>query len=365
MNKKIGILLLICINLLTINADPEEIQVDKLIEAINQTNWGLRCVTEMSLEIEDAAGDFSNDLTLCEGSNATNDHLVIVQLANDVATQTSKLLEVNDEVCKNSASMADWDGSLKPSKSCVERFTKELQRMSELFEDILQAIKKTKTTYICPVIAMTKFAASQTIDSPNQANHTYVASSNCKGIWKNKMNKKIGIVMLISINLLAINGEEKVDPGKQNFLGLHCVSEVIPDIQDAIGDLIMDLELCDDPNTMNDYMDIVYKADDIARLTTKLLRAHDQCKDTASLSQVYGLLRPSKYCLYKFKKQLYKTDEAFEEISIDIQNAKKDNSCAIAALNQFVTSLKNAKERILSCPGVSQNLRKVDQKNNY
>lgn len=178
------------------------------------------------------------------------------------------------------------------------------------------------------------------------------------------MNKKIGILMLISINLLAINGEEKVSPGRQNFLGLDCVSDMIPDIQDAIGELVMDLELCDDPNTTNDYIEIVYKADDIARLTSKLLHSHDVCKDTGSLSKGHGLLKPSKYCLYKFKKQLYKTNKAIEKISIDIQNAKQNNSCALTALNQFVASLKNAKEHILNCPGVSQNLRKVDQKNN-
>lgn len=160
MRKKICILMLICINLLNINADPDELDLNVLIDIINQNTWGLRCVTEMILEIEDAAGDFTNDLTLCDGSNATNDHLHIVHLANDIATQTSKLLNVNDEVCKNPISIPGWDGSLKPSELCVETFTEELLKMNELFEEILREIKKTTPIDICPILAMSKFAVS-------------------------------------------------------------------------------------------------------------------------------------------------------------------------------------------------------------
>uniref|UniRef100_A0A1A9ZB01 Uncharacterized protein n=1 Tax=Glossina pallidipes TaxID=7398 RepID=A0A1A9ZB01_GLOPL len=152
--------MLICIKLLTINADPDELDLNLLLDIINQNTWGLRCVTEMILEIEDAAGDFTHDLTICDGSNATDDHLHIVQLANDLATLTSKLLNVNDEVCKNPVSMPGWDGSLKPSELCVETFTEELLKISELFEEILRQINRTTPIDICPILAMSKFAVS-------------------------------------------------------------------------------------------------------------------------------------------------------------------------------------------------------------
>uniref|UniRef100_A0A1A9VWI5 Uncharacterized protein n=1 Tax=Glossina austeni TaxID=7395 RepID=A0A1A9VWI5_GLOAU len=141
----------------------------------------------MILEIEDAAGDFTNYLTLCDGSNATDDHLHIVHLANDIATLTSKLLNVSDEVCKNPPSMPGWDGSLKPSELCVENFTEELLRINELFEEILKEINRTQPIDICPILAMSKFA----VNLENFDDYMLTCSGVSQAVSNSKPTKKI------------------------------------------------------------------------------------------------------------------------------------------------------------------------------
>ncbi|KAI9589182.1 uncharacterized protein LOC119642177 [Glossina fuscipes] len=177
----------------------------------------------------------------------------------------------------------------------------------------------------------------------------------------------IRILVLICINILAIGAkpmqqtpfDELVNNAIKNFYGMHCVSEVIVDVSAAAGDFAYDLELCEDPYTVDDFTDILDTKDVINRITDRLLVVNElDCDNHQYLPDWNGSTIPSRECLTKFKKHLNKMNFVIEETINEILVAGESNVCALMAMGKYVIKLDNFTGLLQACAEVAEKFNK-------
>lgn len=156
--------------------------------------------------------------------------------------------------------------------------------------------------------------------------------------------------MLVCINILAIAAKPTqetpfdtlVNRLTKNFYGMHCMSEVIFEVDVAAGDFGYDLELCEDPYTVDDYRDILDTKETINRITDRLLAVNAlDCDNHQYLPDWNGSTIPTPECLKKFKKHLSKMDYVINETITEIETADENNICALMAMSKYVVKLNN------------------------
>ncbi|XP_037823118.1 uncharacterized protein LOC119611553 [Lucilia sericata] len=135
----------------------------KNVESSVQNLLGVHCMVESVLNLEDAADEFTYQISKSCGADAVKN--LATELADTKALMklTSKVIDTNDDedICDNSAFDEDTDSDTEASSDCATQLKTQMADLLTSFKttkkDITNGLKQSYNSAACVKMAMTNF----------------------------------------------------------------------------------------------------------------------------------------------------------------------------------------------------------------